>query len=378
MEMSKRIQWFLLSAAAMLCVLSIRIISVEATAPGQAAIPGMKTVTTVTTALGQSPDSHWLPVPSPVTDTLHALALSDNGEGWAVGAAGTILHLRQGEWYHSASPVTTDLYDVVVQSDGTGWAVGAYGTFLHLDDSVWTLAERFQPEDTFYGVDVVAATDPADGTAVAVGTSRYFNGGNPVERALVAKLLYDEWFTPPMVPPLTGELRGVSSSGAGTFTAVGAPVSGNRPKGLFYRQQCLFGTCGATVTDAEGGALNAIDQDVSENGAAVGAFLSVVPMRRGGMGQAAGVTADPSELLGVSAVRPGEFWAVGQHGMVLHSIRDMASLIKPTNGVDLHDVVVLPDGTGWAVGAGGTILRYRSNASDRTRAYLPRVGGRRE
>jgi photosystem II stability/assembly factor-like uncharacterized protein len=66
------------------------------------------------------------------------LAMTDDGEGWAVGTRGTIIHFNKERWHiHSQqhplryllSPITLTAVDMV--SPEEGWAVGTNGTLLH-------------------------------------------------------------------------------------------------------------------------------------------------------------------------------------------------------------------------------------------------------
>ena len=75
--------------------------------------------------------------------TLHGVALTSAGEGWAVGAAGTILRLNGSGWTIAPSPTKLDLFGVWFASPGSGWAVGGYGgdrVALYWDGATWTPA----------------------------------------------------------------------------------------------------------------------------------------------------------------------------------------------------------------------------------------------
>ncbi|HEV2661299.1 MAG TPA: hypothetical protein VGU68_11900, partial [Ktedonobacteraceae bacterium] len=57
-------------------------------------------------------------------DTLRSLSMLPNGDAWAVGDAGVILHEHAGNWTPFASFPSSDLVSVVMVSPDEGWAVG--------------------------------------------------------------------------------------------------------------------------------------------------------------------------------------------------------------------------------------------------------------
>ena len=73
--------------------------------------------------------------------TLHDVALTSTGEGWAVGTAGTILRLNEAGWSTAPSPTKLDLFGVWFASPSSGWAVGGYGgnrVALYWNGATWT------------------------------------------------------------------------------------------------------------------------------------------------------------------------------------------------------------------------------------------------
>ena len=81
----------------------------------------------------------WSPQSSGTSTDLSAVAFTDATDGWAVGAAGTILRTTDGglSWTTQASsaPAANDLNGVAVATDGLrGSAVGAAGTVLRTLD----------------------------------------------------------------------------------------------------------------------------------------------------------------------------------------------------------------------------------------------------
>ena len=122
----------------------------------------------------------WSPQSSGTSTDLSAVAFTDATDGWAVGAAGTILHTTDGSTWtaQSSTPVTAvDLNGVAFTDATDGWAVGAAGTILHTSDgSAWTL-QSVTPA-TISDLNAVAFADATDGWAVgAAGTILHTTDG---------------------------------------------------------------------------------------------------------------------------------------------------------------------------------------------------------
>jgi len=69
---------------------------------------------------------------------LNSVYMASEDNGWIVGEKGTILHWDGNSWYSYDSPTTADLLDVKMLNSGEGWAVGREGTILHLKNYQWT------------------------------------------------------------------------------------------------------------------------------------------------------------------------------------------------------------------------------------------------
>ncbi len=86
--------------------------------------------------------------PSPVP--VHALWGRTREDLWAVGWMGMILHHDGSEWRHlrgcevdeagkyASVPANTPLFAITGREDGQAWAVGDRGTILHFDGADWT------------------------------------------------------------------------------------------------------------------------------------------------------------------------------------------------------------------------------------------------
>jgi hypothetical protein len=69
---------------------------------------------------------------------LNALAFSTDGQAWAAGDDGILLHRDGQAWKEVSSPATQPLYDLSFSSPVSGWAVGAGAAVLHWDGNVWS------------------------------------------------------------------------------------------------------------------------------------------------------------------------------------------------------------------------------------------------
>ena len=71
-----------------------------------------------------------------LTGDLEDVDFVDVGNGWAVGAGGTVLNTQDGgnTWVTQTSGTTQDLQSVSFADANSGWAVGANGTILETSD----------------------------------------------------------------------------------------------------------------------------------------------------------------------------------------------------------------------------------------------------
>jgi hypothetical protein len=69
---------------------------------------------------------------------LNALAFSSDGQAWAAGDDGIILHREGQAWKEVNSPATHPLYDLSFSSPVNGWAVGAGAEVLQWDGNEWS------------------------------------------------------------------------------------------------------------------------------------------------------------------------------------------------------------------------------------------------
>ncbi|HSB66473.1 MAG TPA: hypothetical protein VLD65_07835, partial [Anaerolineales bacterium] len=68
---------------------------------------------------------------------LNALAFTPDGQGWAAGDDGMLLHRESQAWKEVSNPATHPLYDLHFSSASNGWAVGDGAEVLRWDGSQW-------------------------------------------------------------------------------------------------------------------------------------------------------------------------------------------------------------------------------------------------
>jgi len=86
-------------------------------------------------------DSKWTLVPSGTPKHLRGIWGSGNTDVWAVGNAGTILHYNGNAWTKVDSPVESNLTAIWGSAPNDIWAVGDSGTILHFRGSAWHSVE---------------------------------------------------------------------------------------------------------------------------------------------------------------------------------------------------------------------------------------------
>src|SRR5215510_8150550 len=119
------------------------------------------------TAAASSSSRQWVwQNPLPQGNTLQDFSFIDANNGFAVGAAGTILRTTDGgnNWIILASGTNDDLYSVAFTDPNTGTVVGNFGAILRTTDGGdhWTIQRDGMP-DVLFGV---SFTDTNNGAAV--------------------------------------------------------------------------------------------------------------------------------------------------------------------------------------------------------------------
>lgn len=84
-------------------------------------------------------ENSWTPQSCPTNFLLNSVSALPDGEAWAVGSAGIILHEQNGIWTQVLSPTRAALMGVAMVSPSEGWAVGPDSTLLHFSNGRWTI-----------------------------------------------------------------------------------------------------------------------------------------------------------------------------------------------------------------------------------------------
>ncbi len=219
---------------------------------------------------------------------LNWLAMVSPDEGWAVGAAGMIVHYHNGVWTRVASPITQEggaLYSVSMVSATEGWAVGNYGAILHYHNGAWSIVAntppRIAPTATpqlnlsqyiLHGISMVS---PTEGWAVGNTWTEYnegsstvrVDGGDPV----ILHYQRGRWTTQPLpdfkshfgcsatpaICPMVG-LGSISMLSSQEGWAVGSTVLGPYADGITFPILLHYIGGKWTWVDQQGGAVSRI------------------------------------------------------------------------------------------------------------------------
>jgi len=115
-----------------------------------------------TISIAQPVGIEWQILQSPTNNTLRKLHFVDSTSGWAVGAAGTIIHTTDGgeNWVVQNSTVETFIVEVFFLNQDLGWAL------------TWSDSPPF-------GTSILTTTDGGD-----IWVAEDFSGGNDVMNTL--------------------------------------------------------------------------------------------------------------------------------------------------------------------------------------------------
>jgi hypothetical protein len=290
-------------------------------------------------------DGVWTKVPAVTGQALRGLALVTANDGWAVGDGGTILHWNGSAWSAASSPTTHDLHGVAMLAANHGWAVGAAGTVLRWNGASWTVVAAPTPT-TLHGVTIVSATD-----AWAVGeesTILHWNGG-----------AWSSWAAPTQVA-----LYGVSAVWGMDVWAVGGDETILRWNGSAWSLVSQLGGYGT-------GVLRSVHMLSATDGWAVGNGSYEWPTYESGStilhwdGNVwTPYTESMAALYRVVLDAPGSGWAVGSGGTILRwtSARWLTVSGVTTGPEHLRSISLASATDGWAVGGGGTLWRWNGYA----------------
>ncbi|MFP2895613.1 WD40/YVTN/BNR-like repeat-containing protein [Corallococcus sp. 4LFB] len=271
-------------------------------------------------------------VPSTTTATLRDVAVVSPTEAYAVGFRGTVLRWNGTQWSAAGSPTSEDLYSVTL-AEGGGWAVGAGGTFLSLKDGTWSVYGSSPTAALLTGVSAVSARsamavgkegeqrqalvwDGSEWTKFATGAPHPYTTVSDVfmladgtafaaQDSMIMRWKDTDWEQ--LTTPTTTSLQGVWASSANDVFAVGSSgvlMRWTSTSGRVMEQRAPFpflhGVWGSSPSDVW----------------AVGSGGVIMHWDGDGWTQVASPTTQ--ELFGVSGTGPDDVWIVGAGGTLLH------------------------------------------------------------
>ncbi|HLV99528.1 MAG TPA: hypothetical protein VKT82_12715 [Ktedonobacterales bacterium] len=278
-------------------------------------------------------NGQWTPMLSPAQSGLTGVSALPDGEAWAVGYDGTLLHELGGIWTQEASGTTDDLYGIAMISPTEGWVVGGIVPIASVNNrfvagiSAPAAHSRFSPAVTS------RARDESNCTIL------HYTAGH--------------WssVTCPGRDPAIYPLESVAGLPDGEAWAVGY-------EGIFHERQGVW----EQVKSPTRLGLRSIALVSATEGWAVG-NSGIILHEQGGVWSQA-LQADAPYLNGVAVSSTGEGWMVGGSGSMLHETRGTWSpdaIPAITSNDYLDAVTLLPDGQeGWAVGVDQLILHLHN------------------
>ena len=241
-------------------------------------------------------------LPSTTSNDLRSIFMVGQSEGWAVGAAGTVLHYSGGIWTKVPMLSTSQNVNSVSFAQGVGWAAGDLGVMF----PVGPIPQGI-PATTLQSVYLLSATD--------------------------------------------GWMVGCSTGGCGSGT--GEPVIGH-----WNGVSTTRATVAASVAD-----LYSIFMLSQSEGWAVGGLAStpLILHYTGGSWNQVPAPSSGYVLRSVYMINSGNGWAVGDGGVILHYSGGAWGVVSSPTISTLRSIFMLGGSDGWAVGDAGTIIRYQGS-----------------
>ena len=273
------------------------------------------------------------------TQTLYGVSFVSQSTGWAVGAAGTILHTTNGgtTWTAQTSNTTQQLNGVTFVDANNGWAVGAAGVVDHTTNggTTWTAQTVGSTSYSFYGVALVNATT---GWVVGSGGYIYYTSNGTTWAAQTSGT--------------TNTLRAVTAASATTAWVVGSAGT--------VRFTVSGGTLWSTPTSVPSTTttlygVNFVD---TSNGWATGSGGASWHTTNGGTSWTA-QTAASQQLNGAAFISANNGWEVGNRGTIRYTSNGGTNWSTQTSGsTQALQAIASSNSELWATGAAGTILTY--------------------
>jgi hypothetical protein len=338
--------------------------------------------------------SAWSSQPNPAQGNLQAVGVVSNVDIWAGGDDGQLLHGDGARWAFPAGAIpNVALRSVDMASADDGWAVG--DGILHWDGTVWRPVNT--PSGVYLeGVDAVSSTDAWavgnqivhwDGAAwslVDSPTSEWLSDvdivsvddgwavGGLNDDAPCVILHWDGIAWSEVTCPVEFGLNAVAMVASDDGWAVGGEYYAGAQPIILRWDGVVWSEFPAPNVDR---GLLAISMASASDGWAVGG--GGITLHWDGQAWRQVANPFPQNLVSVSVATPPHVWALGgDEGSGTYSVlygkgRTWVSVPTPPAERSLWALAMVGD-DGWALGYGGTILRY-SPFPPIYRIYLPGV-----
>ena len=311
---------------------------------------------TITSATG---DTGWVVQPSGTTATLYTVKAVSNLVAWAAGTGGVVLRTTNGgaNWTNvTGAPIgTADIYTLEALDANTAFvSTSPSGTNIYRTTNggaSWALVFNEPNAAAFIdGIRMQNATtgfamgDPLGGTWMVLRTT---NGGA-------------SWARITTEPPQVGSEAGWNNS----YVLIGNTMWFGTNSSKVYRSTDAGATWGSAPTTS----VNSFGLHFNDLNSGMAGFAGGVTNRstNGGTSWAAVASAGTGQVSGVGGVSGAEFWAVAATSVYYTSNGGTSWTNAAPNGYPGTQALWAISMTsasnntyGWAVGAVGTIVRYR-------------------
>lgn len=270
---------------------------------------------------------------------LNAIDVLNENYVVTVGKNGSIYYYVGSEWTEESSPTTNSLYDVKINSKTDIWAVGADGIF-HYNGIKW-----YQSYESSY--QEILTIDALDTNKVwaggEYGVIYYYNGVEWSKISLDAD-----------------EIRDIQIDDKENGWAVDALSRVFYYNGHGWSMQHDCYNCETNTHNGYGAECITA---VNTSNIWIGLNIMTELIHWDGQSWKSNYIEDSySDIYSISAISSYEIWFVGGFSdlgskIYFYNGDDMREISSPIEGA-IYDIVMLSSGSGWAIGYGGSVLRY--------------------
>jgi photosystem II stability/assembly factor-like uncharacterized protein len=312
-----------------------------------------------------SADAEWIKQDTHSLAWFHDVFFVNQSKGWIVGGGGVMLSTDDGgvTWKRKPNLTSDSLLQIYFTSETTGWLLCERDIYTRGAKASAYLRKTADGGRTWDKIEfagsgrerVTRLLFDVDGTATAFGEGGIFyrlqNDGMTWKKETTTTrfLLLDGFF---------------ANENVGAIVGAGGTILYTDDAGGTWERASLLGD-----TDAR---LNAVFFTSPTSGIAVGTKGSIFRTsgsRRLWRQQSSGINVN---LTDVYFTNHSNGWAVGEQGLVLRT-RDGGTTWTNVESHVTHTLekVVFAGNTGWAVGYGGTVIRYDPNNTNQDTGSKP-------